>query len=75
MVVIFVRIVNVKVYRRGFFAVIFLFLNLIFVGFFMFFVFFGDVVIFYILFYYMVNIIIWWMLGVYGIIRDNREEN
>jgi predicted permease len=74
MAVIIARVANVKVHRRGLFAAIFSLSNSIFVGLPMSLALFGDVATPYTLLYYMANTTIWWTLGVYGIIKDNREE-
>ncbi|WAM34084.1 AEC family transporter [Caldicellulosiruptor morganii] len=68
------RFANVKIYRRGLFAAIFSLSNSIFVGLPMSLALFGDVATPYTLLYYMANTTMWWTLGVYGIIRDNKSE-
>lgn len=73
--VIIAKVANVKAHRRGLFAAIFSLSNSIFVGLPMSLALFGDVATPYTLLYYMANTTIWWTLGVYGIIRDNKTEN
>lgn len=75
MAVIIAKVANVKAHRRGLFAAIFSLSNSIFVGLPMSLALFGDVATPYTLLYYMANTTIWWTLGVYGIIRDNKTEN